>query len=532
MTCSHDRPRGHATTLAAISERIGASAAATAATAANGSAATQTAATIVTSVSSSTRTVTPGALFVALPGRRTHGATFAAAARDAGAVAILTDPAGAVLAADAGPPVLVHPNVRDVLGTVAALVYGTTPQHPKLIGVTGTNGKTTTTYLLTALLDGLDVPTGMSSTVERRICERRLPTAATGRLTTPEADDLHALVAGMRAAGVEAAAIEVSAQAITRQRIVGLPFDVALFTNLAHDHLDDYGTMHEYYLAKRALFTPAHTRRAVTLVDDEWGQRLAAEAEVPVTTLASCHAPEDARARADWTVAAVVRGLERTEFTLRSRDGHELTTWVNQPGEFIAIDAAAALVALLEAGYDFNRVAARYTRERGIEVVLPGRLDVVNPGERGPRVYVDYGHTPASFTAVLQTLRPLTTGRLFMVFGADGDRDTTKRPDMARAAALADVVVVTDYNPRFEDPAAIRATLVNTLHTEFPDREVYEFPEPAAGIAKAISLAAEGDIVFVGGHGHRSDMEVRGVLQPFFVKDAVRAALTAAGWGA
>jgi UDP-N-acetylmuramoyl-L-alanyl-D-glutamate--2,6-diaminopimelate ligase len=414
-----------------------------------------------------------------------------------------------------------------VLGEVASLVYRTERSNPVLVGVTGTNGKTTTAYVTDALLRALGVRSGLSGTVERRIGDESITTRDSGRLTTPEADDLHALSAAFRLAGVEAAVIEVSAQAITHRRIAGLFFDTAIFTNFAQDHLDDYGTMEQYFAAKLALFTPDRVGRGVTLVDDEWGARLAREAEVPVTTLST-----DARTEADWHVTTREVDLDRTEFTLTAPDGRDLTSWVNQPGAFVAVDVALAVVALVDAGFEFDRFLTALDSERGLEFALPGRLDPVNPGGDGPRVYVDYGHTPASFAAVLTTLRQFTKGRLFMVFGADGDRDQTKRPDMARSAAIADVVVVTDYNPRFEDPAAIRKTLVDTLHTEFPDREVYEIGDSAEGIRKAVSLATPDDIIFVGGHGHRQDVEVRGALVPYSVKDAVRDALRAEGWSA
>ncbi|SJM70651.1 Mur ligase family protein [Gulosibacter sp. 10] len=479
----------------------------------------------VTSVTSATDMAVPGSLFVALPGARTHGAAHAAAAAERGAVAALTDEAGAERTRAAGLPTVVHPAPREVLGRAAAFVYGTEPGDPRLIAVTGTNGKTTTTYLLHALFEALGVRDGLSGTVERRVGEHAVETRLSGRLTTPEADYLHGLVARMREERVEAASLEVSAQAITHHRVDGLLFDVAVFTNLTQDHLDDYGTLDNYFAAKLPLFTPERSRRGVTLIDDEWGRRLAAEAAVPMTTVST-----DPGADADWHLATREVGLDRTEFDLTARDGRSLSSAVNQPGWFVALDTALSIVALTEIGYDLDRIDAALAGRGGLEARLPGRLDPVNPGGEGPRIYVDYGHTPASFRTVLTTLRGFTKGRLFMVFGADGDRDATKRPDMARSAALADVVVVTDYNPRFEDPAAIRATLVRTLEDEFPGLEHYEIPDSAEGIDKAVSLAEEGDIIFVGGHGHRQDVEVRGRLIPYSVKDAARAALAKHGW--
>lgn len=479
----------------------------------------------VTSVTSASDTAITGTLFVGLPGKKTHGAEHAQQAADAGAIAALTDEAGAEFTRAAGLATIIHPLPREVMGEVAKAVYRTKEGRPLLIGVTGTNGKTTTTYLLQALFNAMGISNGLSGTVERRVGERGVETRQSGRLTTPEADYLHGLVARMHEDNVEAAAIEVSAQALTHHRVDGLLFDVAIFTNLSQDHLDDYGTLDNYFNAKLPLFSPAHSKRGVVVIDDEWGQKLAREATVPITTLS-----HDAEADADWHLTTEEIDLGNTALELTHRDGRSLRATVNQPGWFIALDTALSIVSLTELGYDLERIQSALGEAGVLDVNLPGRLDLVNPEGNGPHVFVDYGHTPASFRAVLTTLRGFTDGRLFMVFGADGNRDKTKRPDMARSAALADVVVVTDYNPRFEDPAAIRATLMQTLREEFPDIESFEIADSAEGIDKVVSLATTGDIIFVGGHGHRKDVEVAGKLIPYSVKDAVRASLVRHGF--
>ncbi|KAB1643167.1 Mur ligase family protein [Gulosibacter chungangensis] len=479
----------------------------------------------VTSVTSASDTAAAGSLFVALPGKKTHGAEFASHAAASGAIAALTDEAGAERTREAGLATIIHPAPREVMGQAASAVYDTTPGSPKLIAVTGTNGKTTTTYLLQALFNAMGIKSGLSGTVERRVGAQGVETRQSGRLTTPEADYLHGLVARMREDAVEAAAVEVSAQAITHHRIDGLRFDVAIFTNLSQDHLDDYGTLDNYFNAKLPLFSPAHSARGVTVIDDEWGQKLAREATVPMTTVST-----KANTAADWQLTTQELDLEHTALELTHRDGRSFKATVNQPGWFVALDMALSVVALTDLGYDLEKIAEALGTQRELDAPLPGRLELVNPEGNGPRVYVDYGHTPASFRAVLTTLRGFTKGRLFMVFGADGDRDATKRPDMARSAALADVVVVTDYNPRFEDPAAIRATLMQTLREEFPDVESYEIADSAEGIDKAVSLANAEDIIFVGGHGHRKDVEVQGKLIPYSVKDASREALQRHGF--
>ncbi|MGO1539325.1 MAG: Mur ligase family protein [Leucobacter sp.] len=479
----------------------------------------------VKSVTSTSDTAVSDSLFVALPGAQTHGAKYAAQAAAAGATAALTDAAGAEQTNAAGLHTVVHTDPRAVMGEAAKIVYGTTPGNPHLIGVTGTNGKTTTVYLLQGLFKALGVKSGLSGTVERRVGDQSVETHRSGRLTTPEADYLHGLIARMREDEVEAAAIEVSAHAVTHHRIDGLLFDVAIFTNLSQDHLDHYDTLDNYFNAKLPLFSPDRSKRGVTMIDDKWGRQLAERATVPMTTV-SQHSDTDA----DWHLDTNEIDLDHTELTITHREGRSLTATINHPGWFVALDTALSIIALTEIGYDLDRIREALGESGELNAPLPGRLDLVNPDSDGPRVYVDYGHTPASFRTVLTMLRGFTKGRLFMIFGSSGDRDVTKRPDMARAAALADVVVVTDYNPRFEDPAAIRAMLLKPLREEFPDLEHYEIPDSAEGIEKAVSLATADDIIFVGGHGHREDIEVQGEIIPYSVKGAVRAALRKHGW--
>ncbi|GGA66279.1 UDP-N-acetylmuramoyl-L-alanyl-D-glutamate--2,6-diaminopimelate ligase [Pseudoclavibacter endophyticus] len=481
----------------------------------------------VTGVAGGTDRVLPGDVFVAIPGARTHGASFAREAVEAGAVAIITDAAGAEHARDAGVPVLVVEHPRSALADASGIVHSTRAIDTVLFAVTGTNGKTTTTYMVRDVIKALGLRAGLAGTVERIVGNKHIDTSDSGRLTTPEADVLHGLAARMHEDHVAAAAIEVSSHGIDGGRIDGLPFDVSIFTNFSQDHLDEYGTMERYFAAKMALFTPEHTRRAVIVIDDEWGKRAAREAQVPVTTVAM-----DAEAGADWTVEVNDTTLAHTEFRMRHRSGDVVDTTVGMPGWFTALDAALAIAAVLDSrlGITADDLRAALGERGGVHPSVPGRIELAS-GDAPVRVYVDYGHTEASFRTVLQSLREFTDGRLFMVFGADGDRDRTKRPAMARAASeVTDVVVVTDYNPRTEDPTEIRRTLVDTIRREFPEREVYEVAAPAEGIRKAISLARAGDIVFVGGHGHRRDVEVGGKLVPFSAMDAVRDALRAEGW--
>lgn len=470
--------------------------------------------------------VEAGDLYVGVAGRRAHGAAFAEAAGASGAVAVLTDPAGAGLAAASGLPVLVTPDPRAALGDVAAWIHRTREDVPTLFGVTGTNGKTSVVYILDALLRRLGVVSGLSSTAERRIGDL----AVVSSLTTPEASELHGLLARMRESAVRAVSIEVSAQALTRHRVDGLVFDVVGFTNLSHDHLDDYADMDEYFDAKAELFEPERARRGVVTVDSVWGRRLAERSRLPIATLASSPivgvAPETP---ADWSMTVVEATADSTTFRLDGPESRSIHVTVSLIGWYMAANAALAIVMLVESGYDLDAIAHALEESR-LDVYIPGRAELVS-GERGPRFYVDYGHTPDAFQNALEALRALTPGRLLMVFGADGDRDPTKRADMgAIAARLADVVVVTDFHPRWENPAGIRAVLVQAATAAVPDREIHEVPDPRAAVRTAIALAREGDSILYAGPGHEDYQEIAGVHMPYSARDDVRQALREAGW--
>lgn len=465
----------------------------------------------------------PGDLYVGLPGRNVHGATFADAAAESGAVALLTDPEGAILAQSAAIPVVVTPDPRAALGAVSAWVYRTEENPATLFAVTGTNGKTSVIYLLTAILEQLGVATGLSTTAERRIG----PTAITSALTTPEASELHALLARMREDGVRAVGVEVSAQALSRHRVDGLLFDVAGFTNLSHDHFDDYGSMEPYFQAKLALFDPDRSRRGVVMVDGEWGARLANDARIPVTTV-STRADVDA----DWHVRIGRQTLETTEFTLEGPDGRSLASTVPLLGDFMAANAALAIVMLVESGYDLEAIAHTLQRDGGIRAYVPGRLERVS-GDRGPVVFIDYGHTPDAFARMLESLRGVTEGRIIMVFGADGDRDTTKRADMGAIAARgADVVVITDFHPRSEDPAAIRAALLDGARAAQTGADLHEIADPKAALRAALGLAGDRDVILYAGPGHEDYREIAGERIAYSARDDARLALREAGWSA
>ena len=475
----------------------------------------------ISGVTLSTADVRPGDLYVGMPGANSHGASYATIARDGGAVAVMTDAAGAALASASGLPVILVDSPRAALGEISAWVYRTKEHPPLLFGTTGTNGKTTTSYLLEAILKQLGLVTGLSSTSERHIGELTV----VSRLTTPEASEMHALLARMRESEVRAVAVEVSAQALSRNRVDGIVFDVVAFTNLSHDHLDDYADMDEYFQAKLALFQPDRGKRGVVLLDSAWGEQVVENSRIPVTTVSA--SPDFA---GEWTVTIDDERAAYTEFTLTGPEGRSLTTRVPLIGRHIAADAGLAIVMLVEAGFELEAIGQALESSGGIDAYLPGRTERVS-GDRGPTVYVDFGHSPDAFLNTLAAVRTVTTGRVIMVFGADGDRDTTKRHDMGRVAAEgSDILVITDHHPRFENPESIRATLLEGAALANGSTEVIEVSPPEKAIRAAVARATEGDSILWAGPGHQDYRDIEGVRTPYSARDEAREALREAGW--
>jgi len=465
----------------------------------------------VTGTTHDSRRVLPGDLYVGLPGAHSHGASFARQAAADGAVAMMTDTLGAGIAAGAGLPVVVVDDPRARLGAVAAAVYGDPSRQLSVLGVTGTNGKTTTAYLLEAGLRAAGQTTGLIGTVETRVAGERLASVR----TTPEAPDLQALLALMVERGVQTVAMEVSSHALALGRVDGTHFRAGLFTNLSQDHLDFHGSMAEYLAAKASLFRPERCALAVLDDDDADGRRLAAQVratgEVPVVTVGRA---------GSWQVRG--RG---PEFTLISPQGEEIRAGVGLLGEFNVANAALALVALLETGT--HRAAA----VRGVAGLrgVPGRVEPIEAGQDFLAV-VDYAHTPDAVALLLQTLRPLTRGRLVAVLGCGGDRDRGKRPLMGAAAArYADLAVLTDDNPRSESSEAILAAMLAGAQ-EVPAGERAEIlvePDRGAAIALAVARARAGDTVALLGKGHETGQEVHGRILPFDDRSVLRDALGA-----
>jgi UDP-N-acetylmuramoyl-L-alanyl-D-glutamate--2,6-diaminopimelate ligase len=476
---------------------------------------------LVTGMTVMTREIQQGDLFIALRGAHKHGAEFIDDAVSRGAVAVMTDREGAEIAGDAAVPLVIVESPRAVLGDVANWLYRTDVNPPLFFGVTGTNGKTSTVYLLEGILRQMGIVTGLSSTAERHIAGETV----ISRLTTPEASELHALVARMKEQRVGVVAIEVSAQALTHNRVSGITFDVAGFTNLSHDHLDDYADMDEYFLSKLAFFSLEIAKRGVVSLDSPWGSRVAQESAIPVRTISSQGNPD-----AWWQVEVTEESAESVAFTLTSQDGHTLETREPVIGSHMAANAGLAIAMLVEAGFNFDDIANVLRRDNGIRAYLPGRTEKVS-GERGPNVFVDFGHSPDAFEHTLAAVRKFTTGRTIMVFGADGDRDATKRFDMGRVAAEGcDILVITDHHPRFEDPASIREQLLVGARSVADGPEIHESSPPEAAIVMAVSLAVEGDSILWAGPGHQNYRDIRGERTVYSARDLARSALRDAGW--
>jgi UDP-N-acetylmuramoyl-L-alanyl-D-glutamate--2,6-diaminopimelate ligase len=458
----------------------------------------------ITDVAYDSREVMPGASFFCVPGSRVDGHGFASRAVDAGAAALVVE---RWLDADA-TQVLV-PSVRRAMGPMSAAAFDHPASSMSTVGVTGTNGKTTVTYLLAAIFEAAGWTAGVVGTTGARVAGEPVPLAR----TTPEAPDLHRLLARMRDRGVRGAALEVSSHALEQYRVDGAVFDVAVFTNLSQDHLDFHGTMEAYFDAKARLFTPEHARRAVVNADDPFGQRLVRDGTIPTTTFGTA---VDADLRA-LQIAVTRDGIGFTTggIAIRSR----------LRGRFNVENLLAATAAARALGIDDDAIG------RGVAVLgdVPGRMEPVEAGQDF-LVVVDYAHTPDSIRSVLRASRPLTSGRLILVFGCGGDRDRAKRSPMGAAAtANADLTVITTDNPRSEDPLAIIAEIEPGAN-EGGGAFLVE-PDRRSAIRRALHEATDGDVVIIAGKGHEPLQEFGDGSMPFDDRVVTREELEAMGSG-
>jgi UDP-N-acetylmuramoyl-L-alanyl-D-glutamate--2,6-diaminopimelate ligase len=451
---------------------------------------------------SDSRSVIPGSVFFCIPGEHDDGHRHAAQAVAAGAAALVVE---RWLPLDV--PQARVASVRDAIGPMSAVVFGRPADDLTTIGITGTNGKTTCTYLLEAILRDAGLTPGVIGTTGARIAGSPV---AIDR-TTPEAPDLHRLLARMRGDGVRAVAMEVSSHALAQRRTDGLRFDVAVFTNLSQDHLDFHGTMEAYFDVKARLFTPERAALGVVGVDDPYGRRLAGSLAIPVITYA-------VGSDADLPATDVDVRPDGSSFVV---DGVHVRTALR--GDFNVANCIAALAAARAIGLDLGPAAAALATVEDV----PGRMEVIDGGT-GFAVVVDYAHTPDSIRVVLRGARSLAAGRVIVVFGCGGDRDRAKRPSMGAAAtSTADLAVITSDNPRTEDPLAIIDEIVPGA-AEGRGSYVVE-PDRRAAIRLALHEARPGDVLVVAGKGHERVQEIGGSTIPFDDRTVVREELAALG---
>ena len=441
----------------------------------------------VRSITHDSREVVAGTLFCCVPGAAFDGHDFAAGAVEAGAAALLCERRLGL-----GVPELVVPSVRRAMGPVAAALLGFPSDSLRLVGITGTNGKTTIAHLIAAIASAAGTSCGVIGTL-------------TGARTTPEAPELQAQLAAMRDAGGDLVAMEVSSHALDLHRVDGTRFRVAVFTNLSQDHLDHHGTMEAYFAAKARLFGADLCDLAVLNLDTPHGRLLADTAAVPFVG----YSLDD------------VEGLEvsagGSRFRWRDRDVE-----VRLPGRFNVANALAAATAAEALGLPLDAIVEGLASA----ALVDGRFERIDQGQPFLAA-VDYAHTPDGLRQLLGAARELTAGRVIVVFGAGGDRDHGKRPQMGEAAGeLADVVVLTTDNPRGEDPAAIIDAVQHGIDTP---TDLRIEPDRAAAIALAVAEAQSGDVVLVAGKGHETTQVVGDVVTPFDDRLVLRDALAAAG---
>lgn len=460
----------------------------------------------VRSIAIDSRRVQPGALFVALPGQRVDGERFVDEAMDRGAVAIISQ--HAVRTRPTVAQVLVE-DARRALAEVACAFYDHPSSRMDLVGVTGTNGKTTTAFMIRDLLRASGRRPGLLGTVVYEVGARRIPAAR----TTPEAPDVQSLLDQMLQAGCDSAVMEVSSHALDQKRVWGVDFNVGVFTNLTRDHLDYHETFEKYFAAKSLLFRGLGQMQkaasAVINLDDPWGQRLASIGGAWSECVTyGVHPAAVVRA------SAIEVGPGGTSFRVDSPWG-SVDLRLRVMGRFNIGNALAAFSAGGALGLEPARMAEALSAFES----APGRLEEIRSA-RPFRVFVDYAHTDDALRNVLSTLRELTPGRLSVVFGCGGDRDRTKRPLMGAAAAdLADRVVLTSDNPRGEDPEAILAEIRSGIPAS---AQVEQIADREKAIARALGQAGAGDTVLLAGKGHENTQEFAHHVIPFDDREVAR----------
>jgi UDP-N-acetylmuramoyl-L-alanyl-D-glutamate--2,6-diaminopimelate ligase len=435
--------------------------------------------------------VEPGDLFIAIPGANRHGAEFAMSAVSKGAVAILTDSAGAAYVK--GIPVLVVADPRRVAGNISALLYNEPMRDLASIGITGTNGKTTVSTLIYQIFEAAGRDSGLIGTVETRIGKDAIDSSR----TTPEATDLQALSAVMRERHMRHLVMEVSSHAMVLHRMQVAHFAFVGFTNLTQDHLDFHGDIESYFAAKAKLFTYEFADQAVINIDTEYGARLADKTELPVISLSRLNP------QANWHFTDIDTSGKQVHFKIRGSGGMLVESSTKLRGGYNLENLLMAIAIAVESGVDPIDIAAAVPALSG----AAGRLEEVSVGQ-SYSAFVDYAHTPDAVANVLESIREFTSGKVIAVLGCGGDRDSSKRPLMGQALLKGcDIAVFTSDNPRSEDPSQILKEMVGNLKVSAP---AIVIEDRKSAIEYAVSLASQGDTIAILGKGHELGQEIAG----------------------
>ncbi|MQA99518.1 MAG: UDP-N-acetylmuramoyl-L-alanyl-D-glutamate--2,6-diaminopimelate ligase [Actinobacteria bacterium] len=470
-------------------------------------------ATVVTDVAYDSRAVAPGTLFFCVPGARTDGHEFARVAVGAGAVALCVQ-----RALDLDVPQIVVTDARRAMALISAAFFDQPAGRMRMFGITGTNGKTTTTYILEAILRAAGERTGLIGTIETRIGDRVRP----GVRTTPESLDLQRTLWDMVSEGVQSVAMEVTSHALALARVEGIHYRAAAFTNLTQDHLDFHSGIDDYFEAKRSLFVPERTDVALVNVDDEYGRRLRAS-----TTVADLG--YGLSTEAEWRAEDIRYDQWGTQFVIGASPD-ELKISTSLVGTFNVYNCLAATACAFVADVPAGSIEAGV---RDLKAV-PGRFESIDEGQPFA-VIVDYAHTPDSLDNVLREARrlaDLSQGRVVCAFGCGGDRDRGKRPLMgAVVARLADVVIVTSDNPRSEDPDAIIAEILEGVMAERPDGPDASLVDRAEAIASGMRSARSGDVFVIAGKGHETGQQFADRTIPFDDREVARDLIRELGIG-
>ena len=458
------------------------------------------------------RKVEPGFVFAAIPGFKRHGIEFASDAIALGAVAILTDSVGAKLAVD-GIEVILSDDVRHDMAILAKHIYQDAQGKMLSVGVTGTNGKTTTTNMISTGFKALEQNPLLIGTIGISLGDDSFSSSR----TTPESTDLHSILLGAHQKGARSLVMEVSSHALTLGRVDGIKYDVAVFTGLTQDHLDFHADMNDYFAAKAKLFTTERSEQAVICIDDAWGVELVQKIDIPVVTYAV------ANPNADWQAKNIeVLADGKTQFTATYKD-KEVKVVLAIPGDFNIANSLAAIAVAEVLKLDLHKFVSAFS-----DIKVPGRLERIESGQDFVAL-VDYAHTPDAVARAIQVARTCATGKVISVLGCGGDRDPHKRAPMGENAGLySDLVIVTDDNPRTEEPSEIRAEVLRGAQST--QAEIVEVANRLEAIHYAVKIANPGDCVIVLGKGHESGQEVNGVIAPFddriVLAEALRARMT------